>query len=964
MKKCNVFPYSLSEFLIIFQLVFLALAPAAFSSDDAVLRIETGMHTAMIRRIGVDARNRFLVTGSDDKTVRVWDLKDGTLLKTIRPPIGDDNEGRIYAVAISPDGGTVAAGGWTGYEWDKKVTIYLFDRATGAMTGRITGLPNCIFHLAYSPDGRFLAATLGTALGEGGIRIFRAAPDDGTLAGEDHNYGGDSYWADFAPDGSLVTACYDGFIRLYAPVREGTLKLLKKKTAPGGKEPFSAVFSPDGTRIAVGFYDSAEVDVLSAADLSHLYSPDTGARIKAISAASPGPMTAGGCTQAESIITAIKDRFFPGRRRAKGEVRELDGSSMNIMHILPLTSGGAAFGAADPAFGLLSSSGSRTLFQSPAIADYRDNWEGFRLSGDGKSVRFGYKAWGKSPAVFDPKARCLDPSDSSSSNLYSPDMTSLNITDWKYHDTPKLNGKPLNLKKYDKSISFAVSPAKDGFLLGTNWFLQYYDVSGKKHWKKPTQEVVWAVNIARNGKTAAAAFGDGTIRWYRTSDGSELLAFFPHKDRKRWVLWTPSGYYDASPGAEDLIGWHINNGKDRAADFFPASRFRDRFYRPDVIAKVLDVLDESEAVRLADLEAGKKRQETDKMRLLPPVVTIHGPVHGQEFSSSTVTVAYSVRSPSGEPITSVQALVDGRRVGTKGKPVRPDSDTLSVAVPERDCEIGVIAENRYAASEPAVVRIKWKGKTTDEFVFKPKLYLLAVGVSQYQDKTLNLRYAAKDARDFVDAMKKQKGGLYRDVETTLLTDDQAVKDNILDGLEWLQRQTTAKDTAALLLSGHGMNDASGVYYFLPSDFDEKRIKRTGLMFADIKNTVAAVAGKILVFADTCHAGNIMGGRKGTADINAFVNELASAENGAVVFSSSTGKQVSLERPEWNNGAFTLALVEGISGKAAYGKDGTKITINMLDLYLSERVKELTEGLQTPTTTKPHTVPDFLVAVKR
>ena len=54
----------------------------------------------------------------------------------------------------------------------------------------------------------------------------------------------------------------------------------------------------------------------------------------------------------------------------------------------------------------------------------------------------------------------------------------------------------------------------------------------------------------------------------------------------------------------------------------------------------------------------------------------------------------------------------------------------------------------------------------------------------------------------------------------------------------------------------------------------------------------------------------------------------------------------------------LALVEGISGKAAYGKDGTKITINMLDLYLSERVKELTEGLQTPTTTKPHTVPGF------
>jgi len=77
--------------------------------SEPVLRIETGMHTAPIMRIGVDAAERFLVTTSDDKTARVWDLETGRLLRVLRPPIGAGDEGKLYAVAIPPDGAVVAA---------------------------------------------------------------------------------------------------------------------------------------------------------------------------------------------------------------------------------------------------------------------------------------------------------------------------------------------------------------------------------------------------------------------------------------------------------------------------------------------------------------------------------------------------------------------------------------------------------------------------------------------------------------------------------------------------------------------------------------------------------------------------------------------------------------------------------------------------------------------------------------
>ncbi len=70
------------------------------------------MHTAAIKRIGVDASCSLLATASDDKTVRLWSLPDGKPKRVIRLPIGDGDAGKVYATALSPDGRLLAAGGW------------------------------------------------------------------------------------------------------------------------------------------------------------------------------------------------------------------------------------------------------------------------------------------------------------------------------------------------------------------------------------------------------------------------------------------------------------------------------------------------------------------------------------------------------------------------------------------------------------------------------------------------------------------------------------------------------------------------------------------------------------------------------------------------------------------------------------------------------------------------------------
>jgi WD40 repeat protein len=172
--------------------------------------VENGMHVSAVRAVSVDAKNRYLATGSEDKTVRVWRLDGGQLEKVLRPPIGHDKEGEIYAVAMSPDGRMIACGGYTGVEWDGSFSIYVFDRESGVLTKRITGLPRAILRLTFTKDGKYLLAAME---GNGGLRVIRLS--DYAVAAEDTTYEASTVGLDTDAAGHVVTASLDGFVRLY-----------------------------------------------------------------------------------------------------------------------------------------------------------------------------------------------------------------------------------------------------------------------------------------------------------------------------------------------------------------------------------------------------------------------------------------------------------------------------------------------------------------------------------------------------------------------------------------------------------------------------------------------------------------------------------------------------------------------------------------------------------------------------
>lgn len=243
----------------------------------------------------------------------------------------------------------------------------------------------------------------------------------------------------------------------------------------------------------------------------------------------------------------------------------------------------------------------------------------------------------------------------------------------------------------------------------------------------------------------------------------------------------------------------------------------------------------------------------------------------------------------------------------------------------------------------------------------PSLYVLAVGVSNYLNPAFRLDFPAKDATDVAAAWETQEGKLYGKVETRVLADPRLAE--IQDGLEWLEKQTTANDVAILFFAGHGINDPrTGEYWFLPREADLNARRRTLLSHRDLESVFASIPGKVLFFIDTCHSGNLLGGKsRDVAAPGELLAELQSAGRGVLVFSATTGAGLAQEDAELGNGAFTKALVEALQGKAD-GDGDRSVWVAEIETYLGRRVRDLTGGLQTPTTAKPANLPDFPLAL--
>ncbi len=197
-------------------------------------RTLTGHH-ASITSLAWSPDGRVLVSGSDDKAVRVWDTASGKTVRSMQSPKCSSASCVGSYVALSPDGRFIAvvAGGRT---------ADILDASSGKLVRSLKGVKDTLRKVAWSPDGRFLAT--GTYRN---VRIWNAA--DGQLI---RSLTGLSGWISsmaWSPNGRfLASGVTDKTVRLWDAA---SWKLAHRLT----HFPVSATrvaWSPDGRFLVVG----------------------------------------------------------------------------------------------------------------------------------------------------------------------------------------------------------------------------------------------------------------------------------------------------------------------------------------------------------------------------------------------------------------------------------------------------------------------------------------------------------------------------------------------------------------------------------------------------------------------------------------------------------------------------------------------------------------------------------------
>ena len=952
------------------------------------------------------ADDKWIIAAGADNVIRVWDIGTANQITTLK-----DHTGEIICLAMSSDGAILASASSdnTVRIWDLKTSK---DLRTINQTTKVTAL-------AFSPNGRLLLTGDdhgGVALWEGGkahsvtkassAKVLNAQLSndaefltisaDGTVAGWDLQTGkkrrvlpsisdGELLFGTFSGDGSLIASGNgDRQVQIRNAADGNVTRALVSRSAGF----FSVACSADGKWIAAGT-NAGDIRIWQVATGQEMprLTGHTG-WVNTIAFSPDGTLVASGSNSGELKLWDVSTS-----RNVHSELHRQE-----IIHAVAFSPDGK----------WLASAGTGQTVHLLEIAAKRS----LDLSGHTKEI---------TSLVFIPNSSLIASGSTDKTiriwdlktgntaktiNSLSADVNALAVSfdgrilaagtaDNKIELMRLSNGEdgaPQVLSGHAGEI-FALAFSRDGKWLasgGADHTVRLWDTQAGavRHILQATSGEINELEFSSDSRSVISAGGDGSMIIWDTASWKLAAIISANPGSDDWLVVTPGGLFDGSPPAWNQILWRFNNN---TFDHAPVEAFFNEYYYPGL---------------LADILAGRQPQPPSDIsqkdrRAIP--VTIRANASPDSFKPVTSPVlriqVEVVEAPSGPDIQdknrqlpasgardlrlfrngSLVKLWSGDLLGLnetdgcKPKPqIAPLQSRRTICTATVPIVAGANNFTAYAFNNDNIKSEDAKLTVTGSESLKRAgtLYLVAVGVNDYENRAFDLTYAVPDAEDFAAELQKQQEKLKRYERTKIISlyNEQAKKEKILLALTELAGKVKPEDAVVVYFAGHGtigsclsgaaqQVNAKDRFYLVPYDLGYQgvmpdrceqnlldEVARHSVSDLELETSFEKIdAGQLLLVIDACNSGQALESeekRRGPMNSKGLA-QLAYEKGMYVLTAALSFQEAKADRKvAKGHGYLTYALIEeALKQRQAADKDGNVLLREWVD-FAVQRVPRM------------------------
>ena len=752
------------------------------AATGAQLRIFEG-HTGDVTSVAFSPDGASVLSGSRDKTMKLWDAATGALLRTFN---GHTNW--VNSVAFSPDGARVLSGSGV---MDKRLkrlgvsddTVKLWATSTGQLLRTFEGHASEVLSVVFSPDGT-------RVLSGGWDKTTKAwDADTGRLLRTFEGHVSAVTSVAFSPDGASVLSdsTYDMTMKQWDAATGSLLRTLKR---PSGLVSLTA-FSPDGARVASGSEDkTVKLWDATTRALLHTCEGHTGA-VKSVAFSPDGARVASG---SEDKTVKLWDA-------ANGQlIRTFEGHA-DTVNVVAFSADGTRLlsGSGQPPSSLtkdalLEALASAKEPESRAIAVKKFAEARRAQHGADETMKLWDAATGALLRTFDGHSGPIY------SVAFSPDGAHVLSFSNKLQLWDTSTGQLIRtFEASNKVLAVAFSPDGARLLTGSS-------DNTIKLWDAATGALlrsfeghlgaVTSIAFSPDGTRVLSGSWDRTVRIWSVQTGELLVTMIGEADGE-WLAITPKGFFAASRRGTAMLG------VVRGLEPFSVMQFYDHLYRPDLIEQVLKGDPEG---KYADAASKLNLEKILNSGSAPQIEQV--PERKTELINDTANVTVRLTDTGGgigeKVVWRVNGVTQGELSGSEQQAPKAAGGyrivTQSLRIdPAKKNVVEITAYNGAGllASEPYGIEIDKFGVTSEE---RPRMYVVAVGVTDYAKAEWHLKYAANDAQTMGNTLKSVARGLYGEPKVISLLDKDATAKGIEAAIDSLQSPRSSRRTCSYSMS--------------------------------------------------------------------------------------------------------------------------------------------------------------------